>query len=238
MTEAGGKSSVLWRVGLFVLAVIAVVLLVRLLPVDEAVAALQRTVAELGWIGPIVFGLAYVAASLAFVPGSVLTLAAGAVFGLWLGIITVSLAATLAAAAAFLISRYLARERIGAMAENNSRFGAIDQAVGEGGWKIVGLLRLSPAVPFSVSNYLFGLTSIQFWPYVGVSLVAMLPGTFLYVYLGYAGRAGVSAAEDGGSRGPLEWVLLAVGLLATLAVTIYVTRLARRALRQRTDVTE
>jgi hypothetical protein len=102
----------------------------------------------------------------------------------------------------------------------------VDRAIAEGGWKVVALLRLSPAMPFSAGNYLFGLTAVSFWPYVLASWAAMLPGTFLYVYLGHAGRV----AAAGTARSPAEWALLGVGLLATIAVTVYVTRLARRAM--------
>ena len=212
-------------------AAIALVLaMMRIVPIDRGIAVFEEWVAALGLWGPLVFAVVYVLAALAFVPGSLLTLAAGAVFGLGLGTVVVSLASTLTAATAFLIARYLARARVEVAARADARFAAIDAAVGKGGWKIVGLLRLSPAVPFSLSNYLFGLTPVRFIPYAVTSFVAMLPGTFLYVYLGYAGRVGAEAAAGDAGRSPLEWALLAVGLLATVAVTVYVTRLARREL--------
>jgi uncharacterized membrane protein YdjX (TVP38/TMEM64 family) len=90
----------------------------------------------------------------------------------------------------------------------------------------VALLRLSPLVPFSLSNYLYGLTSVRFWPYVATSWVAMLPATVLYVYLGAAGRT----IGAGGKRSPWEWALLAVGLAATAAVSVLLTRVAKREL--------
>ena len=108
------------------------------------------------------------------------------------------------------------------------RFEAIDRAVREGGWKIVALLRLSPAVPFTLQNYLYGLTGIRFWPYLLTSWLAMLPGTFLYIYLGHLGRAGVEAASGERSRTPAEWAMMIVGLLATVAATVYITRLRAR----------
>ena len=118
------------------------------------------------------------------------------------------------------------------------RFHAIDRAIGEQGWKIVGLLRLSPAVPFSISNYLYGMTAIRFVPYVLVSWIAMLPGTFLYVYLGALAADGVESAV-GAQNSPAsgaEWALRLVGLLATVAVTLLVVRIARRAIRESTDI--
>jgi uncharacterized membrane protein YdjX (TVP38/TMEM64 family) len=144
-------------------------------------------------------------------------------------------ASTTAAALAFLIARYFAREAIEKKAAGNPKFDAIDRAIGAKGWKIVALLRLSPAIPFSLGNYLYGLTSIRFWPYVLSSWIAMLPGTFLYVYLGHAGAQGLQAAA-GETADTGRLVLLGVGLVATIAVTIYVTVLALRAIREQTDI--
>lgn len=220
------------KVKLFVLllAVAAVIVLARTLPLEEGAAALRRWVEGLGAWGPVAFGAIYAAATVAFVPAALLTLAAGAIFGLGAGFATVSLASTAGAGLAFLIGRHLARKRVERMAASNRSFGAIDGAIAEGGWRIVALLRLSPAVPFNLQNYLFGLTRIGFWPYLLTSWIAMMPGTFLYVYVGH-----LTGAALGGERArtPAEWALLAVGLAATLAVTLYVTVLARRQLRQR-----
>ncbi len=223
-----------WVKHLSVLSILVGFLItVRQLPTDRAVGVLSTWVEGLGVWGPVLFGTAYAAAALLFVPGSALTLAAGAVFGLLWGTITVSVASTIAAALAFLIARHLAREMVERKARENRRFAAIDQAIGEGGWKIIAMLRLSPVVPFSLGNYLFGLTRIRFWPHVVTSWLAMLPGTFLYVYLGYLGRAGLAAGGDQSVRGLGEWSLLIVGLVATVAVTVYITRLARKAIRER-----
>jgi len=217
----------------------SLVLLVRLLPVDRLVALLSVKVESLGMWGPAAFAAVYVLAAALFVPGSALTLAAGAVFGLVTGTIVVSVASTTAAAVSFLIGRYLARDTVRQWAAKNPRFAAIDRAIGQRGWKIIALLRLSPAVPFSLGNYLYGVTSIRFWPYVLTSWLAMLPGTFMYVYLGYAGRAGLGAAAGAeAGRSPAQWALLGVGLAATVAVTVYVTRLARKALKENTDMSD
>jgi uncharacterized membrane protein YdjX (TVP38/TMEM64 family) len=200
------------------------------------VEALSGWVQGLGVWGPVVYGLIYVMAVVALAPASALTIAAGAIFGLWIGTITVSLASTTGAALAFLIARYLARDAVARRVRRYPKFEAIDRAIGEGGWKIVAMLRLSPAVPFNLQNYLYGLTKIRFWPCVLTSWVTMLPGTLMYVYLGHAGRVGLEAASGGRSRGPGEWALIVVGLLATVAVTVYVTRLARRALREHAEI--
>ena len=214
------------------LILVGLLITVRQFPTDRAVDFLSTWVEGLGVWGPILFGLVYAAAALLFVPGSALTLAAGAVFGLLWGTITVSVASTTAAALAFLIARHLARGAVERKSRENRKFAAIDRAIGEGGWKIIAMLRLSPVVPFSLGNYLFGLTRIRFWPHVLTSWLAMLPGTFIYVYLGYLGRAGLAAGGEQSARGLGQWALLIVGLIATVAVTVYVTRLARKAIRE------
>ena len=165
-------------------------------------------------------------------PGSLLTIGAGLVFGLGWGTVIVSVASTTAAALAFLIARYVARARVEALAKRNEKFRAIDQAIREKGWRVVALLRLSPLVPFSISNYLYGLTPVAFGPYVLASWIAMLPATVLYVWIGAAGKA---AADAGGGQGksPMEWALLGAGLVATAVVTVMITRAARRQLAQR-----
>ena len=168
-----------------------------------------------------------------------MTLTAGAVFGLAWGTVTVSFASTTAAAMAFLIARYLARDKVAKQAQRYPKFKTIDGAIGAGGWKIIAMLRLSPAMPFSLGNYLFGLTAIRFWPYVLASWLFMLPGTFMFVYLGHASTEGLRSAAGGEqAKTPAEWALLGVGLLATIAVSVYVARLSRKALRERTQIEE
>jgi uncharacterized membrane protein YdjX (TVP38/TMEM64 family) len=186
----------------------------------------------LGVWGPVVFILGYAVAAVAFIPGSLLTLAAGAIFGLAKGTVYTLIGATLGASAAFLVARYGARKAIEKRIAGNARFAAIDRAVGREGFKIVALLRLSPIFPFNLLNYSLGLTKVSFLQYLAAS-IAMLPGTLLYVYYGKA--AGSLAALAGGAKtekGTASWVLLGVGLLATIAVTTFVTRLAGKALRQ------
>lgn len=130
---------------------------------------------------------------------------------------------------AFLIARHLARERVRRHVRQSPKLSAVDQAIGEQGWKIVALLRLSPAVPFTLQNYLYGVTAIRFWPCVLTSWLAMLPGTFLYVYLGSLG----SQAVAGGETSVGEWIARGMGLIATVVVTVYITRLAKRAMREK-----
>jgi len=193
-----------------------------------------QRVNEFGIWAPIIFGIGYAIAVVAFVPGSLLTLAAGAVFGLVRGTVIVFVFATLGSAAAFLISRYFARNAIEEKLAGNHKFAAIDKAVGKQGLKIVFLLRLSPAFPFSLLNYALGLTKVSFRDYF-IASIGMLPGTFLYIYYGHI--IGDVAALAGGvqpERGLAGNALLGVGLLATILVTALVTRIARRALEEAT----
>jgi uncharacterized membrane protein YdjX (TVP38/TMEM64 family) len=216
-----------------IVAVVAVAVVAALFAFDvravlrDALAGLER----LGPWGPVIFVLLYIVAAVLFVPGSALTLGAGALFGVGLGSVLVSVGATLGATAAFLVGRYLARDWVAKKIEGNAAFAAIDRAVASEGWKIVGLTRLSPAFPFTLLNYAFGLTRVSLRDYIVASWIGMMPGTVMYVYLGSLARA---AGER--HRTPAEWALYGVGLLATIVVTVFVTRLARAALAKRTAV--
>ena len=186
---------------------------------------------QLGFWGPLVFMAGYAIATVAFVPGSLLTLSAGAIFGLGEGILWVFLAASAGATAAFLVSRYVARRAVENKLAGSSRFAAIDAAVGREGLKIVVLLRLSPMVPFNTLNYALGLTNVRLRDYM-LGCLGMLPGTLLYVY--YGKLAGDVAALAGGGqveRGWEYWTVMVLGLIATVVVTTLVTRIALRALK-------
>ncbi len=223
----------IWKWIALALVVAALFVASQLLPVKEWLNSFNQWVGGLGPIGVVIFIIVYALATVLFVPGSVLTVGAGFIFGLTVGVFAVSIGSTIGAALAFLISRYIARRKIEALASRNEKFKAIDRAIGEQGWKLVFLLRLSPLIPFNISNYFYGITAIEFWPYVLASWIGMLPGTVLYVYLGTFGKATVEAAAGGGrTRSPLEWALLGLGLIATVVVTVWVTQIARKALRK------
>ena len=174
------------------------------------------------------FGAAYAVSALLFVPGAALTLVAGGVFGLGWGMVVVSIASSVADGAAFLIGRYLARDAVERLARRYRRFQALDTAITRGGWRVVALLRLSPTVPYSASNYFYGLTGIRFLPCWITTWAFTLPGTFAYVYLGYVGAETLGSA----CRTTVEWSILVLGLTATVTVTIYLAVLARRSLRE------
>lgn len=208
--------------------VIALVIAVRVLPVTQWLREFSGWAGDLGVAGFVVFVLVYAIATVLFVPGWPLTVGAGFAFGLISGTAAVSAGSTCGAALAFLAGRFIARERIERWSASNRRFQAIDRAIGKEGWKLIFLLRLSPVIPFNVSNYFYGITAVKFWPYVLASWAGMLPGTVLYVYLGSIGKA--RFAPVGGEASTLKWILLGAGLVATVLVTIWVTWIAKRAL--------
>jgi uncharacterized membrane protein YdjX (TVP38/TMEM64 family) len=220
------------RVVLLAAAVVGLILLGR--QGGAYIPIFAEWVKGLGVWGPVAFIAGYVVAAVLFIPGSLLTLAGGAIFGLTKGVMIVFLAAVLGSSAAFLVSRYVARSSIERRLAGNARFAAIDRAVGAQGRKIVFLLRLSPVFPFTLLNYGLGLTNVRFVDYV-VASIGMLPGTLLYVYYGkvigdVAALAGGTAME----KGPADYAILILGLAATIVVTTIVTRIARRALSDAT----
>ena len=214
------------------LLVVAALLWLRTLPLADWLAVFNDWVQGLGTVGLLVFALAYAVATVLALPGSLLTLAGGAAFGLLPGFGAVLVGASVGAALSFLVSRHLARGRVEAWIQSKPRFSAVDRAVAKEGWKIVFLTRLSPIFPFNVQNYAYGLTRISFWHYALASAIGIIPGTFLYVYLGSVGRSGLEAAAGGGEVETLRLVLQIVGLAATAAVTIYITRIATKALKE------
>ena len=222
------------RTKLIVLALVIVALAVlsQVVNVQDLLGTAMDKIKELGWLGYLVFGVLYVAATVFFLAPTILTLGAGAVYGVVTGTILVSVSSMLGACTAFLLGRYLARETIAAKVEGNAKFKAIDDAVRKQGWKIVGLTRLSPVFPFSLLNYMYGLTPVSFRHYFFASWIGMLPGTVMYVYLGTAGESLVTLGAEGRQRSAGEWALLAVGLIVTIIVTLFVTRLASKALSE------
>jgi uncharacterized membrane protein YdjX (TVP38/TMEM64 family) len=188
-------------------------------------------VGKLGPWGPIIFIAIYILVSVLFIPASVLTLGAGAAFGVVWGSIYVSIASTLGATIAFLVGRYLTSDAIARKIDGNERFAAINEAVAGEGWKIVGLTRLSPVFPFTLVNYAFGQTQVKLGNFILASWIGMMPGTVMYVYIGSLAQA----ATGERTRSTGEWVLYSVGLLATVVVTVFVTRIAKQALAQKTS---
>lgn len=220
------KSTFRWKWAALILLGVLAVIFAQVVPIQELLRQGLAWVRQLGPWGPLLFIGLYIAATVLFLPGSVLTLGAGAIFGVVWGSVYASIASTLGATAAFLVGRYVARESIARRIEGNARFAAVDRAVETEGWKIVGLTRLSPVFPFVLLNYAFGITRVKLSHYVLASWIGMMPGTVLYVYVGSLAQA----ATGERTRTTGEWVIYGLGLLATVAVTLFITRIARRAL--------
>ena len=227
--EVSSSANSRWKWVLYLAAVVAIVVAVKYFHVQDLLKAALDWIGKLGPWGPVIFIALYIVATVFFIPGSVLTLGAGAVFGVVLGSVYVSISATLGATAAFLVGRYLARDAIARKIAKNEKFATIDRAVADEGWKIVLLTRLSPVFPFTLLNYAFGLTRVKLSHYVLASWLGMIPGTVMYVYLGSLVNLGSGHRQ----RTTGEWVLYGVGLLATVIVTIFVTRLAKKALAKK-----
>jgi pyruvate/2-oxoglutarate dehydrogenase complex dihydrolipoamide dehydrogenase (E3) component/uncharacterized membrane protein YdjX (TVP38/TMEM64 family) len=201
------------------------------LPIREWFVHLEKYVQSLGAIGPVVMVLAYVLCTVLFIPGSALTIGSGTLFGLSTGFLVVLLGANLGAFGSFLLARTFLREKVAAWAAGNPKFRSLDQAIGRQGFKMVLLTRLSPVFPFVLLNYLLGLTAVRPGAYVLANFMGMLPATFLFVYIGAAARDALTA-QASSSADLYQQILKYVGLLATVAVVIVVTRIARKALRE------
>jgi uncharacterized membrane protein YdjX (TVP38/TMEM64 family) len=222
------------RIAALILIIIALFLAMRFLPVQQWLKNFNDWLGQMGAIGIFIFIGAYAMATVLLAPGAILTIGAGFAFGLWKGFLAVSAGSTLGAALAFLVARFIARDKIEAIAQQNEKFRRIDGAIGKEGAKLIFLLRLSPVIPFNLSNYFYGLTGVRFWPYVVASWIGMMPGTLLYVYIGTAGKAAVAAAAGGEAMKHdwQYWTFFGVGLAATVAVTVWVAKIARDALRK------
>ena len=228
------KKSAIARLVALIVIVIALFVAMQFLPVQQWLTTFNAWVAHAGVAGIFVFIGVYAVATVLLAPGSILTIGAGFAFGLWKGFLAVSAGAALGASLAFLVARFIARDKIETIAQRNEKFRKLDSAIGQQGARLIFLLRLSPVIPFNLSNYFYGLTAVKFWPYVLASWIGMMPGTFLYVYIGTASKLAVSAAAGGEAvkHGWQYWTLISFGLVATVVVTIWVTKIARNALRE------
>jgi uncharacterized membrane protein YdjX (TVP38/TMEM64 family) len=191
-----------------------------------------------GAVGGIAFMLLYIVATVAFLPGSILTLGAGVVFDVFLGSVYVFIGATIGAIAAFLVGRYIARGWVAKKIAGNEKFAAVDKAVGREGLKIVLLTRLSPVFPFNLLNYAYGVTGVSLKDYV-LGTIGILPGTIMYVYLGsLAGNIATIGTGEQPSNPTVVWAIRIIGFIATVAVTLYVTKVAKKALNESTSISE
>lgn len=200
------------------------------LPVRQWFMVFESHVKALGALGPIAVVLIYVLCTVLLVPGSVVTVGAGTLFGLKTGFLVVVAGANLGALCSFLLARSFLRQKVVQWAVANPKFRSLDQAIGKQGFKMVLLTRLSPIFPFVLLNYFLGLTAVRTGAYILGNLLGMLPAMFLLVYLGAAARDAITGEVDVSADFYRE-ILKYVGLAATIAVMVIVTRIARKALR-------
>jgi uncharacterized membrane protein YdjX (TVP38/TMEM64 family) len=228
-TSGGGLP---WaKIAIGIVALVALVFAYRLLPISQWVEAFRLWVENLGVLGWIIFMVVYALTTFMLVPGSILTLAAGVAFGLW-GFPLVVVGATFGSAISFLAARYIFHDRVQEKVVAYPKFNAVNQAIGEEGWRVVLLLRLSPALPFSLQNWFLGLTPVGFWPAQLATFLGIMPGTLLYVWIGSLGG---QAAAGGGDASALKYAVFGAGIIATLIVTVLVTKKAKAKLAQIQD---
>ncbi len=228
----------LWR--LIALGVILAGLIAAafLLPLKQYVIDVLEWTKSLGVWGPVVVAAFYIVACVLMLPGSVITLGAGFLFGVLRGTIIVSIGSTLGACAAFIVGRSFARKWVEQKVSKHQKFSAIDEVVGKQGFKIVLLTRLSPIFPFNLLNYAYGLTKVPLKEYTLASWIGMLPGTIMYVFFGSAARSLTDVATGQIQPGPAQQVFFWVGLAATVIVVVLVTRIARKSLTQAVELSE
>ncbi|HLO85586.1 MAG TPA: TVP38/TMEM64 family protein [Nostocaceae cyanobacterium] len=223
------KSKLIFLCTLFAALIIAV----KFFPFQENIRHTVLWIKSFGFLAPIIFIIIYNLATLLFIPGSILTIKGGFLFGVFWGSTYVFIAALIGAIGAFLIGRYLSRDWVYQLLEHHPKFKAIDQAVAKEGWKIVLLTRLSPIFPFNLLNYVFGITQVSLKDYVLGSL-GIIPGVITYVYIG-------SVASDISTLNTADltvnpqmriwqWTLQGIGLITTILMTIYITKIAQKAL--------
>ncbi|PSB00459.1 TVP38/TMEM64 family protein [Merismopedia glauca] len=192
---------------------------------------------NLGLLGGLAFIIIYTLAAILFIPGSLLTLGAGVVFDVVLGSIYVFIGATLGSIGSFLVGRYLARNWVAKKIENNEKFKAIDKAIAQSGFKIVLLTRLSPVFPFNLLNYALGITRVRLKDYA-LGSIGMIPGTIMYVYIGSLAGNIAQVCSGNQVKNPqaetAQWIIRIIGFIATVAVTLYVTKIAKKALEEST----
>lgn len=214
-----------------VVGVAALVLVVTRLPVDTWLLGLVERIRGMGLAGTVLYIVLYTLATVLMTPASVLTMGAGFAYGPVYGSLLVVGASNLSALVSFLLGRTVLHERVGRRLAGLPRFTAVDTAVAARGFKVVLLLRLSPIFPFSVLNYSLSLTRVRLRDYMLATFLGMLPATVLYVYLGSLVTSVAQLARgERPNAGPYGQLLFWGGLAATFLVTVYVTRLARRAL--------
>ncbi len=218
------------KLALFILLLAGMVVgakIVGLATINAWVIIFRQYVHGLGWWGMLLYVLVFGIACLLALPAMPLTIGAGIIFPFWTAVIITILGLALGATLGFLASRYLARGIVAEKLKDSPKFKAIDTAIGNEGWKIVTLLRMCP-LPFGLSNYIYGITSISFWHYLVATVVGVLPSSAFFVY---AAQAGLDLAS---SKSRVLYLPIGLGLVAGIACLFYVGKVARQAVAKAT----
>jgi len=210
-----------------VVIVVSFVLIVWFSPIVTWWPVLMEWIDGLGPWGYVVFILLQAAATVGLVPTLLLGIGAGFVYGFWVGMLLLSIGATLGGFASFFISRALGREWVAHLVARNPKYAAIDDAVGREGWKIVLLTRLSPGLPFTVLNYFFGITKVSFASFATASYAGMIPRFIMYAYAGSVAN-GLTLADAVPMYARV--VMPLTGLIVTIVGTALVAKLIRAAI--------
>ncbi|MGV3533104.1 MAG: TVP38/TMEM64 family protein [Chthoniobacteraceae bacterium] len=212
--------------------VVVMFLVARYVPVIDSIAKVEQVLEEAGVAAPIAYPLIIAVCNLLLMPAGILSVGGGFFFGLWWGVFLVSAGSLIGAAGAFLIGRKLGRKRIERMLRHRSKWAHLDEAIEKDGWKIILLSQLHPLFPVSLINYIYGISSIRFWPCMLWTLLGRLPGIFLYVYLGTLGQFGVNLLRGKSNPTTLEYVFWGGGLVLLFVLTALLGRIALRMLAE------
>ncbi len=214
------------------LAGLVAVFLIRHFPIVDMIVRAQRKIGQMEWWGAALYPLLYAFCNLLLLPAGVLAMGSGLFFGLWWGSFLVLAGNVGGAAAAFMISRKLGRQWVEKKALRHRKWVALDKAIAKEGWKIIFLSQVHPLFPTSFLNYLYGITSIRFWPCMLWIALGQAPGVFLYAYLGTLAQLGIKIVRGQNHPHGIEYVIWIGGLLVTLFVTTALGRLALKLMAQ------
>lgn len=188
-------------------------------------------IADSGWVGVIWFIVLYTLTCVFFLPGSFLTIGAGAIYGFWFSTALVAISSTVGAVVNFLTSRYLARDWMRRKLGHSAKFRALEKAVSAEGWRMILISRMSPIIPHSLVSYAAGLIQISFWRFTFASFIGFLPQSAAYTYVGTVVGKALRTSAGVTPHDPVTWIFYGLGLVATLIVTAITTRIARQSWR-------
>ncbi|MEP6672529.1 MAG: TVP38/TMEM64 family protein [Chthoniobacter sp.] len=205
-------------------AIIILAIAARRLPLLDWLEGMAGSLRALGVWGVVLYALIFAAAAMLCIPCLPLSLAGGFIFGTGAGLIAAHTGTALAAAGGFMAARFAGRAKVADWLRRSERFHFMDEAIAREGWKVVGLLRMLP-LPFGPSNYLYGLTGVDFWRYLLATVIVMLPGNAVITYLGSTGARSFSGEDRPHT---LEWVMLGLGVASLIALSVLLPRILRR----------